>query len=382
MKIYLKQTVYEAAIERISWIFDEFPKLAVNVSGGKDSTVIFHLALEVARRKNRLPLEVMFLDQEAEWEATIDMIRSMMTNPDVRPRWHQMPIRLFNATSSTEHWLNCWDPKDEERSDASARIVRDYGEHLRDDRFKELFNAIPKGDHPNEKFCYMAGVRTEESPGRFIGLTESHTYKGATYGRVLSSERQHYTFYPIYDWSYTDVWKAIHENGWPYNKIYDAQYAYGIPINAMRVSNVHHETAVQSLFYMQELEPETYERLTQRIAGIDMAGKFGKRDYWVSELPFMFKDWREYRDYLLEKLIDNEKWREGFRRTFARHDKMYLGEFTETTLCKLHVQSILTNDWEGIKMTNWERAPQQYAVRLRMAREKKELDEQRTTGAL
>jgi len=75
MKIYSKQTVYEAALDRIRFIFDEFPNVIVGVSGGKDSTVVFQLALIVAREKNRLPLKTMFLDQEAEWQATIDQIK-------------------------------------------------------------------------------------------------------------------------------------------------------------------------------------------------------------------------------------------------------------------------------------------------------------------
>jgi len=32
------------------------------------------------------------------------------------------------------------------------------------------------------------------------------------------------------------------------------------------------------LFFIQELEPETYGRLTRRLAGIDMAGKMGVKD--------------------------------------------------------------------------------------------------------
>ena len=115
MKIYSKKNVYDAALKRVAWVFDEFPNVIVGVSGGKDSTVIFHLALEVARQKGRLPLKVLFIDQEAEWQGTIDMIRSMMYHPDVEPLWFQMPIRLFNATSTIEHWLMCWDPADEDR---------------------------------------------------------------------------------------------------------------------------------------------------------------------------------------------------------------------------------------------------------------------------
>ena len=41
MKIYLKQNVWDAALERIEHIFDEFDDVVVSFSGGKDSTVTF-----------------------------------------------------------------------------------------------------------------------------------------------------------------------------------------------------------------------------------------------------------------------------------------------------------------------------------------------------
>ncbi|NBQ17949.1 phosphoadenosine phosphosulfate sulfotransferase, partial [bacterium] len=95
MKIYSNQTTYEAGLDRIRWLFDEFPNVIVGVSGGKDSTVVYNLALQVAKEKNRLPLKCLFVDQEAEWQATIDTIRDIMENPDVEPLWYQMPIKLF-----------------------------------------------------------------------------------------------------------------------------------------------------------------------------------------------------------------------------------------------------------------------------------------------
>jgi predicted phosphoadenosine phosphosulfate sulfurtransferase len=354
-------SVWEAALARIRFLFDEFPNIVVGVSGGKDSTVVFNLALQVAREKGRLPLKVMFLDQEAEWKATIDCVSRMMERDDVEPMWFQIPLRLFNATSTTEHWLYCWEPEARDRwihpqKDYSIKVNR-YGT----DRFVELFSAIPAVEFPNEAMCYLSGVRSEESPTRHMGLTGKPVYKHITWGKRLN-RRPHYTFYPIYDWSYTDVWASIHKNGWDYNTIYDQQFRYGIQVRNMRVSNVHHETAVHSLFYMQEIEQETYVRLTQRIAGIDMAGKMGGDDYFASTLPFMFASWGEYRDYLLEKLITNPKWKESFRKTFRRHETFY-GHALYDEMCQLHVQSILTNDWEQIKMTNWEHMPRVYAVR-------------------
>ncbi len=352
MKFYGKENVFDAALNRIRYLFDEFPNVIVSVSGGKDSTVIFHLALQVAREKNRLPLRVMFLDQEAEWQATIDQIRSIMQHPDVEPFWYQIPLRLFNATSTVEHWLMCWDPAEEARwmrpKESYSIKANTYGT----DRFGELFNAVIAKDQQGPT-ANIGGVRTEESPARFVGLTTQATHKWITWGKVLTKRLDHYTFYPIYDWSYSDIWKAIHSNGWPYNAVYDAMYSYGVPVLDMRVSNVHHETAVQHLFRMQEIEPDTYERLTQRIAGIDMAGKMGEADYFVKDLPFMFQSWREYRDFLLDKLITNPDWHAGFRRIFKRHEDLFLDVIGDR-LFKVHISSILTNDWEHVKLRNFE----------------------------
>jgi predicted phosphoadenosine phosphosulfate sulfurtransferase len=357
MKIYSNKTVYDAALERIRFLFDEFPNIIVGVSGGKDSTVVYNLALQVAKEKGRLPLKCLFVDQEAEWEATIDAITEIMENPDVEPKWYQMPIKLFNATSTQEHWLMCWD-KDKEDVWMRERVpysVKDnvYGT----ERFGELFPAIIKKEYAGVKTCYIAGVRTEESPTRAMALTYDVTYKGRTWGKILDKANEHYTFYPIYDWSYMDVWKAIHDNDWSYNRVYDAQYNYGVKLQNMRVSNVHHETAVGTLFYMQEIEGHTYQKLTQRIAGIDMASKMGKDDYFPRQLPFMFKDWGEYRDFLLDKLIDNPEWKKGFKDIFARHDEMYAHAIPDK-MYKEHINALLTNDWEHVKLGNFERRPE------------------------
>ena len=364
MKIYLKNNVYDEAINRINRLFDEFENVIVGFSGGKDSTVIFNLAKIVAKERGRLPLKVMFLDQEAEWQATIDQVRIVMTDPDVEPLWLQVPIKLFNATSAKEHWLMCWNADDEHRWMRPQEDIAIKENIYGTDRFGEMFEAFLKVTYPKTPTCYLAGVRAEESPSRYVGLTSAETYNGITWGKILNKSRHHYTFYPLYDWSYTDIWAAIHKNGWPYNDIYNAQYCYGIKTKDMRVSNVHHETAVTALFYMQEVEPETYVKLTERIQGIDMACKMGNDDYFITNLPFMFKDWIEYRDFLLEKLIDNPDWKAAFKAKFIELDEIYL-ESNGDGLTKEQVNSILTNDWEFIKLTNFERRPKNYVTKQR-----------------
>lgn len=353
-RYYTGQDVMTAARERVSWIFDEFENVGVNFSGGKDSTVVFHLALEEATKRGRLPLKVMFIDQEAEWNATVEYIRSIMSRPDVEPHWLQLPFRMFNATSAQDEWLTCWEPGQEDKwmrpREPNAIIENIYGV----DRFDELFTAWQARTYGEAGGCSIGGVRSEESPARATGLTHWPAYKWVTWGRV-GVKGKTFTLYPIFDWSSDDVWTAIAREGWPYNRIYDLQYQYGLPVRNMRVSNLHHETAVQNLWSLQEIEPDTYARLVARIGGIDMAAKMGVADYFVKELPYMFRDWREYRDYLLDKLVEPDK-RAIMAKQFARQDAIY-ADAIGWKLWRTHVRCILTNDYHFTHLNVLERSP-------------------------
>ncbi len=69
-KTYLSINVHDAAVERINYLFDRFETICVSFSGGKDSTVLLHLASMVAKERER-NIHVMFIDWEAQYEATI-----------------------------------------------------------------------------------------------------------------------------------------------------------------------------------------------------------------------------------------------------------------------------------------------------------------------
>ena len=72
-KIGLGIDVYEASKKRISWSFDNFEKLYISLSGGKDSTTMFHLVLDEARKRKR-KVGVFIVDLEAQYKLTIENI--------------------------------------------------------------------------------------------------------------------------------------------------------------------------------------------------------------------------------------------------------------------------------------------------------------------
>ena len=307
MKIYMEENVFDATIKRINRIFDEFNNVCVNFSGGKDSTVCLELCLAIARQRGRLPLNVMFIDQEIEWEHTIEYMRRVMYRKEVNPIWLQMPIKIFNATNHDEEWLWCWEEGGNWVREKEPISIKEnvFGTM----RFGEIFGAVCNHFWENEDCAFIGGVRGEESPKRVLAATGSRCYKEITYGALQGwdgEEKKHIVFYPLYDWSYTDIWKFIFDNKVDYNRIYDFMYAHGVPVNRMRVSNLNHETALSSLAYLQELEPEMWNKAAARLKGINTIKHCTVADCIPKTLPEMFSSWEEYIIYLVDNIVKEE----------------------------------------------------------------------------
>lgn len=355
MRIYQKTNVFEEAQKRISFLFDEFENVVVGMSGGKDSCVVFNLCLIEAKKRNRLPLTVMWLDQEAEYQHTEDYVKEIMYMPEVKPMWLQMPFKIFNATSASETWLECWKEGSDWMREKDPISIKQN--HFDCDRFHELFTKILDYYYQG-RACYIAGVRCEESPTRYVALTTQATYKHITYGKILNKKKHHYTFYPLYDWSYVDIWKAIHDHNWKYNEIYNYLYRYGVSIQNMRVSNLHHETALKSLLHLQEIEPKTWEKLSSRLKGVNTVKHLKSEAIQAtSSLPEAFESWQEYAYYLLENLIPEDQknnYRHKFKSLEEKYEKL---ERHKDTMYKVMVTTVIVNDFEFTKLNNWERAP-------------------------
>jgi predicted phosphoadenosine phosphosulfate sulfurtransferase len=70
------ENVLEAVIKRVSYLFDNYDNIQLAFSGGKDSTVLFHLVNAEAIKRNRKFI-LYFQDQEAEYQGTIDFVSEM-----------------------------------------------------------------------------------------------------------------------------------------------------------------------------------------------------------------------------------------------------------------------------------------------------------------
>ena len=230
------------------------------------------------------------------------------------------------------------------------------------DRFHELFGEIIKQDYKDKKACYLSGVRTEEAPKRHVALTHASTYKWITWGKKFTDS--HYTFYPLYDWSYTDIWCAIHKNNWSYNKVYDEMYRHGVKIRDMRISNVHHETALNALTLIQEIEPELWEKVSRRVNGANTIKHIEHNSYCCpKDLPYMFESWEEYALFLKDNMVDREKNRIELQNLINAELKIYTNDEIKDYFFRKVIDTILSNDWDFTKIANWRISQKVYAYR-------------------
>lgn len=350
MKLHSGQNVFDAARDRIRFLYREFPNVVCAFSGGKDSTVVFHLCLDIATELERLPLRVLWIDQETEWQATVDYVTEIMTHPNVDPLWLQMPMVISCNVSSFQRFNHCWRESDSAkwvhpRHPLSVKVNK-YGT----DRFHDLFPAILATEYPGQKACLIGGVRCEESYSRSIGLTNGDVYKGVTWGKKFLSGGVQAVFYPIYDWTFRDIWKSICDNNWTYNRLYDEFYRYGVPATAMRVSCLQHECSMKDLMMVQEIEPATWERLVKRLGGANTLKHLkGDSIRCPKDLPPMFKDWAEYAEHIIDNIIQNQKNKDIMRERVRKGSKIFIHEPIRHLFFKNIITGVLLSDWEGVR---------------------------------
>jgi len=331
-KIYLQKDVLTSARERINMIFDRYDRVVCSVSGGKDSTVLFDLTYNIAMERNK-KIVLFFLDQEAEYDSTIDLMRELMKKPNIERAWFQVPIRMTNSTSYEEDMLHAWEDGVE-----WIREKEDISIHSTD--APDRFYAFLEWYEAQQNTAFLIGLRAEESLNRYGAVTSHPGLPNIPW--CSKGKGKTIKFYPIYDWTFEDIWTYIGKFNVPYNKAYDWMWVSGQGISSLRVSNLVHEKSFRCLTSLQKFEPNNYDRLVKRLKGVRSAAKYGKEQfiYDNKKLPKKFKDWKEYRDYLLENIPVSDEKKRRFRKRFETKSE-------SVAVLKQQVKQLLINDYEN-----------------------------------
>lgn len=165
LKQYREKDVLSAARERVAYAFDNFERIYVSFSGGKDSSVMMHLVLAEAIKRNRV-VGVLVIDLEAQYKTTIEHVSEMLDfySGNVEVFWVCLPMLLRNAVSNFEPRWCCWEPGRE------STWVREFPKHsgvITDSSFFPFFQDKMEF----EEFMVLFGLwygRGKESCG-FVG---------------------------------------------------------------------------------------------------------------------------------------------------------------------------------------------------------------------
>lgn len=274
IKKYQTYTVLEASRDRVKKVFDDFERIYISFSGGKDSSVMTHLVLEEAIRRNR-KVGLLIIDLEAQYADTIKHVNNMVNlyKENIDLHWACIPLLLRNAVTQFEPRWICWDPDKKDiwvrEMPKEAKTEKDYPFFIPRMEFEEFMVLFGEWYGQDKLTAGFIGIRCDESLHRYCAIARTKiglTYKN--YRWTTKVAKNLYNIYPIYDWRTEDIW--VFHGKYPdkiHNKIYDKMNMAGVKLSQQRLCQPYGDDQKKGLWLYHILEPETWYKLIARVNG-------------------------------------------------------------------------------------------------------------------
>lgn len=312
-KIYIEKTVLAASKERISKTFDEFENIYISFSGGKDSSVMTHLVLDEAIKRNR-KVGLLIIDLEAQYSETIkhinDMCEKYKDNIDLH--WFCGELLLRNGVSDFEPKWTCWDETKKHlwirEKPKLASDLSQYDFYVPSMEFEEFMVLFGKW-YAQDKMCAgFIGIRSDESLHRYRAITSDKkglTHKGYKWTTKLTNNL--FNVYPIYDWRTEDIWiYHLKNEHLEYNKIYDMMTRAGVKFSNQRLCQPFGDDQKKGLWLYHLLEPDTWYKLLNRVSGVNSGALYvNEKGNMTGSLDVYLPKghtWQSYTNFLLKSL--------------------------------------------------------------------------------
>lgn len=319
-----------AARDRIAKVFDDFPRIYVSFSGGKDSAVMLHMVMQEAIKRNR-KVGVLFIDLEAQYKLTIDHVTEMYERyaDHIEPYWVALPLHMRNAVSQYEPQWVCWQPdrqNDWVRQPPAAAITdQNYFPFFRYAmEFEEFVPEFGKWYAQGKLCACFVGIRSDESLNRYRTIARSKSTFERRQWMTWVSESL-YNVYPIYDWRTEDIWIFNGKFKAPYNRLYDRMHQAGLSIHQARICQPYGDDQRKGLWLFHIIEPETWARVVARVNGANQGALYVQESGNVLGYRGITKPaeitWQEFAERMLASMP--EKTAEQYRNKIAVFLKWY-----------------------------------------------------------
>lgn len=339
VKKYQEINVLDASRDRISRVFDDFEKIYISFSGGKDSSVMTHLVLDEARKRNR-KVGLLIIDLEAQYKDTIAHVHEMVDEYKdcIDLHWACLPLLLRNALTNYEPRWCCWE---EEKKDIWVRDMpklakngKDYPFFIPKMEFEEFMVLFGEwySDYGKYKTAAFIGIRADESLHRYRAIASNKDgLLHKDYRWTTKIAKNLFNIYPIYDWKTEDIWRyhgkcpeKIH------NTIYDKMNMAGVKLSQQRLCQPYGDDQRRGLWLYHILEPETWFKVVARVNGANSGALYVQEKGNVTGYHKITKPdghtWESFCNLLLRSLP--RKTREHYKYRFRKfisgwHDRGY-----------------------------------------------------------
>ena len=275
IKRYRADDVLTAARRRIAETFDSVERVYLAFSGGKDSSVLFHLVMEEAIKRGQR-VGVMFIDFEAQYAETIAHVHEMfeLYKDHIEQHWICIPMLLRNAVTNFEPRWVCWDEDKKplwiRDKPAGCTTEKDYPFAQPQMEFEEFIVLFGQWYGQGKRTAGFIGIRAQESLHRYCAVATWEKRDLMMNDRRWTTKivDQVYNVYPIYDWLTEDIWRfhARYPDK-PHNIIYDKMQMAGVKLSQQRLCQPFGDDQRRGLYLYHILEPETWFKLVVRVNG-------------------------------------------------------------------------------------------------------------------
>jgi predicted phosphoadenosine phosphosulfate sulfurtransferase len=251
-----------------------FERLYVSFSGGKDSSVMLHLVMDEAKKRNR-KVGVLIIDLEAQYSDTIMHLEEMVDEykDHIELHWFCGELLLRNAVSNYQPRWVCWDETKKDQwireKPSLASDLSQYDFYVPKMEFEELMVIFGEWYSKGKTTGAFVGIRADESLHRYRAIVSRKD------GLMMRDQKWTtkvskclYNVYPIYDWRTEDIW--VYHGKFPdrkHNRVYDQMTKAGVPLSNQRLCQPYGDDQRRGLWLYHILEPQTWYRLVSRVNG-------------------------------------------------------------------------------------------------------------------